>query len=712
MKSNKILRPLAIAIVLSLLIVAVPARPALADTIDLSPVKGEIGDYIDIDGQGFDPSRPDDDPPETIRVIIYFSSDDADVGDRIDDEVEIYKRIGSERVDEFGEFETRFRVPDEMEDGSPVRDVRGGTHYVYVVYDDSDRIVAVEDFTVSTADIDLNPDDGPVGTRVTINGNDFDGNEDITVEYDGDDVRIESGDRRTESDGDLTCTIIIPESTAGDHTITVTDDSGIEAEAEFTVEPETTVTPTRGAPGDTVTVEGTGFGPRVDVSIEFDGDEVKTDRTDSDGSFDFSFTVPETTPGTYDVQAEDDHGNRHRGDFTIIVTEIGLDPDDGPVGTRVRITGEDFDGNQAITMEYDGAKVAIGGGGRTDTSGKFNFAISIPESTAGEHTITVTDASGREAEAEFTVEPEITVAPTRGASGDRVTVKGTGFGQKVVVSIEFDGDEAATGETNTSGGFEVGFTVPARNPGTYDVEAVDSKGNKDKADFTTVAGIKLSKAMGNVGTEITISGSGFRANATITITYASEPVEAAKTTADANGRFSATFTAPNSEHGKQPITATDGSIAVNTTFTMESKPPPTPEPLLPEPEAKTKSRAEFDWEDVADPSGVTYTLQIATDERFTGESLLRDITGIVESEYSLTKEEKLESTEEEAPYYWRVRAVDGAANESTWTGAGSFHVGFVFALGGWVLYVLIALGVLIIFFVGRSLWRRFSYDYY
>ncbi|UCH00662.1 MAG: hypothetical protein JSU78_01450, partial [Deltaproteobacteria bacterium] len=57
--------------------------------------------------------------------------------------------------------------------------------------------------------------------------------------------RIESGDDETDGDGEFASIILIPESTAGVHTVTVIVD-GTEVEAEFTVEPEIIIDPTSG----------------------------------------------------------------------------------------------------------------------------------------------------------------------------------------------------------------------------------------------------------------------------------------------------------------------------------------------------------------------------------------------------------------------------------------------------------------------------------
>jgi hypothetical protein len=222
--------------------------------------------------------------------------------------------------------------------------------------------------------------------------------------------------------------------------------------------------------------------------------------------------------------------------------------------------------------------------------------------------------------------------------------------------------------------------------------------------------------------ELTISGTGFKPDYEIEITYASTPVTFT-TTSESDGSFSYTFEVPPSTAGEHTITATDGLSSMSVSFVMESTPPETPPPLLPYMEGKADSKAHFDWEDVvAGTDGVveqsmpiTYDLQVATDENFTNK--LVNKTGLTKSEYTLTEDEALESNSDETPYYyWRVRAVDAASNASQWTGTGIFKVGFIFnfpGLSGWVLYVLIGVGAVVLFFIGLWVGRRSGGgDYY
>ena len=158
MKHNRFFRILAIAAVLSLLMIVIPATPALAAAVTLTPNEGEVGDRIDIEGSGFIPAS---------EVHIYFSSQEAEVDDFIDDEVTAYQRVrsgiivyGSQDPDA-GEFDTSFNVPDELTDGDEKEAVHGGEYYVYTTYSSSGKIKTKDDFTVIGIEM-LFPDSGPV----------------------------------------------------------------------------------------------------------------------------------------------------------------------------------------------------------------------------------------------------------------------------------------------------------------------------------------------------------------------------------------------------------------------------------------------------------------------------------------------------------------------------------------------------------------------
>ena len=117
-------------------------------------------------------------------------------------------------------------------------------------------------------------------------------------------------------------------------------------------------------------------------------------------------------------------------------------------------------------------------------------------------------------------------------------------------------------------------------------------------------------------------------------------------------------------------------------------------PQLPEVAGTTQEEARFDWSDVTDPSGVSYTLQVASDANFN--AVILEKAGLSLSECTLTATEKLAPSGHRANY-WRVKAVDGAANEGEWSSVGLFYVGFSrTTMAGGIWYVFYGLGALVL----------------
>lgn len=629
MKRNKIFRILAVTAVLSMMLV-VSATPALAVSARLSPTTGEIGDEIDITGSGYDPGD---------KVYIYFSSQEADTRDDIEDDLDVWEEVetthagDTDETDE-GDIDTSFDVPDELTDGPDEEEVHGGEYFVYTTDTKEGEILTVDTFTVTG--ITISPTEGPVGSRVSISGVGFDDKKDISyIKYDGTTVSIASGDDETDRDGEFTSTIVIPNSTAGDHTITVRDASRNEAEAEFTVWSEIAINPASGLAGDTVTVSGTGFSGSSNITIYFNNVAMAvtsgTARTNSYGTFEnVKFSVPGVGAGTYEVQAKD-------------------------------------------------------GANKTDT-------------------------------ATFSMAATATFSPTTGYVGTEVTVSGTGFRASQSITVTFADAAVGTTLSDDRGSFTTSFNVPARAAGTYRIRVTDGTNTKETnfaiSTSASISPVTSSASPGHVGTELTVSGIGFIAGKTVTIKY--DATEVTTTTVNADGTFSAKFEVPASKSGEHNITATDGTVTQQFTFTMESEAPPIPELLEPETDTKAKAEVFFDWEDVTDDSlPITYDLQVASDERFT--SIVLEQEGLTDSEYTVTKEEKLESVSEEEPYYWSVKAIDGASNESVWAKADSFYVGFAFGMPGlptWGIYALFGVGALLLGFLGFWLGRRTAYSSY
>ena len=201
--------------------------------------------------------------------------------------------------------------------------------------------------------------------------------------------------------------------------------------------------------------------------------------------------------------------------------------------------------------------------------------------------------------------------------------------------------------------------------------------------FSVTPSATISSSSGYVGSDITINGTGFGANKGITVKYDATPVTT--TTTDANGTFTVSFKAPVSVGGNHVITVTDGTSTKDFTFAMDSTSPSAPTLSTPANLTKTKNMPTLSWAAVTDSSGVTYTLQISKDAAFSNVILQKQ--GLTTPSYTLTTLEKLESASKSAPYYWRVKAVDAASNESAWSTSQTFLVGL--ALEDWAIYIVV-----------------------
>jgi hypothetical protein len=408
---------------LSILLVALPATPAQAVRgVTLLPTEGKIGDRITITGTGFNKSTADTDK----YAAIFFSSDEAGTIDDIDVEVIHYKLVKDVVwLDEEGDFETTFRVPDTLDDGSKEEDVTRGTYYIYVCHylgtTIQTRIRAVATFTVAMGEISLSPLRGTVGTLLEITGTDFADNMPLTVKYDGFTIPVDSGSKQTNSRGDFDSVILIPDSVAGSHTVTALV-SGGEAKATFTIEPDILINPTSGESGTVVIISGTGFEKMKAVTIWFYNAAVATATTSIMGSFYTNFNVPDIQAGRYNVEAEQG-ANIAKTRFTIAVPppppeppqpspepspSLSISATTGSIGQGIVMGGAGFKADATVTIKYDYDLLTAA---TTDSSGGFAAAFTVPISNHGNHTITASDGTST-SELNFAVESIPPPVPT------------------------------------------------------------------------------------------------------------------------------------------------------------------------------------------------------------------------------------------------------------------------------------------------------------
>jgi len=303
----------------------------------------------------------------------------------------------------------------------------------------------------------------------------------------------------------------------------------------------------------------------------------------------------------------------------------------------------------------------------------------------------------------FNVLPDIKVTSTSVFVGSEVTIRGTGFpANKNDINLVFDDkDTKLSISTNDRGSFTAQFTIPDTMAGNHQFKAYNE--NLALGDIT--ANLQVGPTIGlepahpEIGSEVTLTGWGFAARSTVSVKYDDVVVSNSPTTND-TGNFTEKFKVPESSTVNHVITATDraGNVA---TFglPLEGTPPSVPIPISPSQQRSGSFGSQlvsFSWTKVDDPSGITYILEISENLKFFPLKPGMRKTGLTETTCGVKVEP--------GNYYWRVKAVDGAGNESEWAiSPYPFKVGFFttwyLVIGG--LLFLFLLTLLVRAFINR-----------
>jgi len=115
----------------------------------------------------------------------------------------------------------------------------------------------------------------------------------------------------------------------------------------------------------------------------------------------------------------------------------------------------------------------------------------------------------------YIVVPNITIDPNSGEAGTEITVAGFGFGvSEDDIAVTYDGTIIKSGiSADENGSWSTTFTAPVSARGTRAIDASgDTTKGSDVADknFTISPVVEMDPTSGGVGTQITITATGFR----------------------------------------------------------------------------------------------------------------------------------------------------------------------------------------------------------
>ena len=273
--------------------------------------------------------------------------------------------------------------------------------------------------------------------------------------------------------------------------------------------------PTEGEVGDSVRIKGKNFGSqRGSNKVTFNGTEVTNYVVWENKKIDVTVPVGATTG---DVVVTIGGVATDGIEFTVTAgtdpTISSLDPDSGPEGTSVTITGANFGATRGTST------VAFNGTAATPTSwSDTEIAAAVPMgATTGNVVVTVDGTAS--AGAAFTVTPAIgSLDPTSGAEGTSVEITGTSFGAtRGTSTVTFNGTAATPASWSDT---SITVTVPSGATTGNLVVTVGGEASNGVSFTVTPAIGSLSPDRGPVGASVEISGTSFGATqGTSTVTF-------------------------------------------------------------------------------------------------------------------------------------------------------------------------------------------------
>jgi hypothetical protein len=506
--------------------------------------------------------------------------------------------------------------------------------------------------------------------------------------------------------GTYEATFFLPEATKGDHKVYLVDNTYAQkAAADYQVGPSVKIDPEEGPVSTAVTLNGYGFDASQGVQVTlFQGEvqkgAVQTGTANSVGSWNLTYTIPDTPAGGYTFKVEAKEGTVWVNwvSKSFEVTPQITAPSSGTVGHTIEVKGTGFQSKEKnIKVTFDGEVGKTNSPIVADENGSWTAVIVVPALQSGSYTISASGESTRARDVtgvkDFILGAGIFVEPISAYVGDTITVNGGGFATgETGIKVTFEGSVVASGITaKTDGTWESSFVLPVS---TYGSNTVSASGDITAAVTNTLKTeariIEISPDKGGPGDLVSLTGNGFGGNQALTVTIGGVAVSE-NVLSQTNGNVVISFHVPKgSIEGTRNLVVTDGSGATASyDFTVTQKTlSTTPLPISPKRNTLRSGAVTFRWQGITSGSNITYTLEISPTASFANTWSKSDIEG---SSYTLTDTPAATETLPPGTYYWRVHLVDDYGNESAWSDSTEFRVS---PIPTWV-WVLVGVVVLV-----------------
>ncbi len=316
-----------------------------------------------------------------------------------------------------------------------------------------------------------------------------------------------------------------------------------------------------GSPGTTVNVTGSFNTVNNGVATITFNDTYMGLATISSGSFSGSFQVPVLPRGKYAVSVKAEGSTESASTEFTIIPQISINDNEVSVGDQITITGNGF-GSGTIFIYIDNTSTPLITT-TADASGILNpLTITVPATNKAVHIIRAVDTAGVASSVytTFTIIPKITLSDNTIGAGSQITVTGTGFASSSMITITLNAITMAMSSvvTDSTGSFLSAVTLPiSMSKGNCTITATDNSGNVAVANLLIKQSISISKNTGLVNDNITVSGTSFDPNKSVSIFFNNVIVTSTQT--DSYGSFSIVLCIPLIAQGEYIVKAIDSN---------------------------------------------------------------------------------------------------------------------------------------------------------
>lgn len=349
----------------------------------------------------------------------------------------------------------------------------------------------------------LSTSSGLVGDTVTLTGTGFDGSTSANNI-----VKFGNVTATVTSASTSSLTAVVPEGSSGNAVVNVTV-GGISSvnPPVFAVRPMLSALSAQvGDSGDSLTLTGTGFDSFTPANnlVKFDGVQAQVNTATPTS---LTVIVPNLSLGahTVNVTVGGLSSSQSLAYTTSNMSVTGLSPSAGKIGSTVTVQGGGFDPVPANNIVKFGEVEAV-----VTAANATGLTVLVPDMSPGAVPVTVTTAGITKGGFNFGIQPGInSLSATIGKVGNSLTITGTGFDAVPTNNIVKIGNGTAT--VTSASPTSLTVTVPNGSSGDAPVSVtVNSQTGTAANSYTVIPTISaLSGTLGNVGSTLTIDGTGF-----------------------------------------------------------------------------------------------------------------------------------------------------------------------------------------------------------